>query len=722
MVASKTYLNYVTDIMQFLSWSVINKPEWVTDYGKARLQYIFVERANERARARSKRIRLQMKVLLRQCEGSPIMEVDLIRPREYMDFVLSLRHNRHGGYLSKSAYGSKRSALYHLFRLHNQRGYTEEFKSKLGNLFRGFNRQLQVRRAPRATAAPRDDEGAEDQPPGPERAWHSEGKEPMSVELFELLAKGFLDWGTIDGVFSFAFLVLSWHLACRSSNTANIRFSEINWSTSFDSFEVYFAHSKTDQTGADAKHSRHLFANPNNPLFCPVFALSCFFSVCNTQQGFNDPLFPGNDQHERFASSLQRLLQEKEVELNRLGYQLHDIGTHSIRKGAVSYLASLVGGPPAAAVCIRSGHSMGQVRDVYMRYVQAGDEFVGRALALAPILSDRFGASPPFFADGYSDTANDLAQQQFPMQANMPHLRKMLRMCLASLVYHRNFVNNLIPNHVVRLASQTLREQGTLDEIEGNNAIKVTLPWTDRDHVFTGIPPHVAVLQKLSLIRTEQQGLIEGFVGNVKKAIEESGVGGGLPGERLDRLFEQLQERLDQIGGPVAAREGAGGGLRIERQPRFTYHMYDGRFHRLPKDWRFPRVGVMAVWRMWWIGDTVQQVPPLRELKGSDFQYLDQLELQEEEMHARTGRFKGNRRKSTKLFSDLSFLMEYCTAQVSLKGGLVEEITLQSVDDMYALIEPEFTVSGPRNAQKKWTTHVKETRKKLRELRAANNQ
>ena len=36
-----------------------------------------------------------------------------------------------------------------------------------------------------------------------------------------------------------------------------------------------------------------------------------------------------------------------------LGFEVTDIGTHSIRKGAISYLASLPGGPPIAAVCIR---------------------------------------------------------------------------------------------------------------------------------------------------------------------------------------------------------------------------------------------------------------------------------------------------------------------------------------------------------------------------------
>ena len=78
-----------------------------------------------------------------------------------------------------------------------------------------------------------------------------------------------------------------------------------------------------------------------------------------------------------------------------MGYEVNDIGTHSIRKGAVSYLASLPGGPPAASTCIRAGWTMGKVKDIYIKYVASGDQFVGRCVSLLSLLRDDFGASPP---------------------------------------------------------------------------------------------------------------------------------------------------------------------------------------------------------------------------------------------------------------------------------------------------------------------------------------
>jgi hypothetical protein len=44
-----------------------------------------------------------------------------------------------------------------------------------------------------------------------------------------------------------------------------------------------------------------------------------------------------------------------------------ELGLHSIRKEVCTYIymASLPGGPPPAELCLRSGHSMGPVKDIY---------------------------------------------------------------------------------------------------------------------------------------------------------------------------------------------------------------------------------------------------------------------------------------------------------------------------------------------------------------------
>ena len=111
---------------------------------------------------------------------------------------------------------------------------------------------------------------------------------------------------------------------------------------------------KTDQTGEEAKYSWHLYAHPHCPVVCPVLALAMYFTCSfNTPQCGNNYLFPGDDQYQHFSEQLRCVLQEHRDEVSLLGANPSEIGTHSIRKDAVTYLASIPGGLAIAAVCIQ---------------------------------------------------------------------------------------------------------------------------------------------------------------------------------------------------------------------------------------------------------------------------------------------------------------------------------------------------------------------------------
>jgi hypothetical protein len=141
-----------------------------------------------------------------------------------------------------------------------------------------------------------------------------------------------------------------------------------------------------------------MYANPLSPIVCPLVALGLYFTSCfNTIQDNNGKLFPGAFQETRFAGLLQRVISEHWDEISIMGYKRSELGTHSIWKGAVSYIASIPGGPSAVAVCIRAGWTMGKVKDGYMRYVTSGDQFVGRTHCLLNVLTPDFGVSPPHF-------------------------------------------------------------------------------------------------------------------------------------------------------------------------------------------------------------------------------------------------------------------------------------------------------------------------------------
>jgi hypothetical protein len=185
----------------------------------------------------------------------------------------------------------------------------------------------------------------------------------------------------------------------------------------------------------------------------------------------------------------------------------------------------------------------------------------------------------------------------------------------------------------------------------------------------------------------------------------------------FDSFAGELRTQLDALTIRAIGPNGAPP-PRVETGRNYRFHYYDGHFNKLPKDWRFPRVGVLDAWRQWWIGDTVRSVPPLKNLNSDDVKFLDSLPLAGEELHARTGRFKENRRASRKVFADLKFLMEYMEKKVSEEASLPAEITITTVDTMYNVALPficgaEATANG-RFEQKKWISVVNELRKKLK--------
>ena len=89
----------------------------------------------------------------------------------------------------------------------------------------------------------------------------------------------------------------------------------------------------------------------------------------------------------------------------------------------------------------------------------------------------------------------------------------------------------------------------------------MSFPWSSIGvHVFTGIPPHVAVLQELNEMKTQQQGLIESFIDKVKQAIDKCGLAGGVLSEhRLRTIFdgfaEETRGQLEQIGNNNGAEQ-----------------------------------------------------------------------------------------------------------------------------------------------------------------------
>ena len=97
-----------------------------------------------------------------------------------------------------------------------------------------------------------------------------------------------------------------------------------------------------------------------------------------------------------------------------------------------------------------------------------------------------------------------------------------------------------------------------------------------------GIPLPVAILQGLTCLKMAQEGLIDSFVGKVKQATDECGLGGGaLTEQHLCDIFEgfsnEMREQQQVSNGNGNAQANVG--KRIETGQGYRWHSYRGSIH-----------------------------------------------------------------------------------------------------------------------------------------------
>jgi hypothetical protein len=151
---------------------------------------------------------------------------------------------------------------------------------------------------------------------------------------------------------------------------------------------------------------------------------------------------------------------------------------------------------------------MGNVKDRYFKYAENGDQYVGRCLCLLPILNVELASSPPIYSSSADEEwINEMVITQFFALRGVTEFGLLLRMCLASLLYHTDWIMQFLGvNHVVRNTSACFRDAIQLKRIKDDDWIKVTYPWSSPQLIFSGIPPYCSLLQHIAEVRSEQKG------------------------------------------------------------------------------------------------------------------------------------------------------------------------------------------------------------------------
>ena len=600
----------------------------------------------------------------------------------------------------------------YLFELYG-RSYTEDEKKEMKIVIAGIKRTISARVQASGNL--------EQMEPG---------KREMLFELYRKLNTWLMMKGDKASVFARAFLVVTWNLMCRSESTTSVKIADLVVRGE-DAIGIVFAHQKNDQDGSRQRKPRHIYANPIDYVTCPLLAI--FEYLClNGIRTSGVKLFKESS-HQRFWNIVKGVLQEHEVELNQMGYKISDLGTHSMRKGAATYVSSgTTAAPNSISINLRGGWKMG-INDVYMLYEKAGDAYVGRILSGLPVLSGEFASLPPYFecirTVGESD--EDFRQRKEVLDENVTTmknnlfssqgvpitLQRFLRMGLATAMFHFPQTTNLYP---VSAAIRTVHYYRSRDTEALVHEARLKLPWDDGNsdqylQKVTGVPPHVAQLSKLNEIKHITSQIVPQLrqelnnqTEQIRNDMDDRHMGGVFSEARMRTILSETSEgyadAIRDLNRKITDLQGGGGtqnrdnsieiggvGGSANEETYRTYLHSDGKRRKIPEGWKFPDCSLDLAFELWVHGSPLEGYPPYRVLTHADVDFVD--------------------RRATRTLNDLAMLCNIITDTAKARNIFKEDTSPSETRNMLnackdGLEIPAVTNGGnPRDINGlKWTS------------------
>jgi len=515
--------------------------------------------------------------------------------------------------------------------------------------------------------------------------------------------------GSKEALFSWSFLTLTWNLMCRSKNTVNIHRNHISWEN--DSLTIQFAHMKTDMMGFEEAVKRHVFANPLIPTICPVLALSVYLAV-TPSTNTNGKLFFGSNQYERFRKFLSDIVKNHADDIQAMGIDPHDIGVHSIRKGAATYACSgSTCGPSIAATCNRAGWTMGKVKDTYIQYEAAQDQYLGRILAGLNVQSHEFAVSPPYVISSTPEESilHDMSSV-FPF-AIATECRLHMKFCLASLLFHKAFLSEKVGNssriRTNPILLNRLSEQSVLNLRLTHVTVKFA--WEEPEIHLTGIPPHVLLfidnrllmntVQEYHLLQVSKiEAVANDAIAAIRSDLDSRNIGGGQVSlNRFEMMLAPISERIDRLASSMSTNGSttliSNNNPSVIEQSQLNNSHYmkyqwgqGNKWRRLPEGYEINRkLPPLVIWHLWHHGDDV--APPLK--------LIDQLDICDSVADSK-GKMRPSRDTEVRAFTDLKFLCNELDRVSGIRRGTTPSIS--SLTDHYQSAEVKEVIPSDTTA------------------------
>ena len=242
----------------------------------------------------------------------------------------------------------------------------------------------------------------------------------------------------------------------------------------------------------------------------------------------------------------------------------------------------------------------------------------------------------------------------------------LFKMCVASSVYHRQFLEQNLHSQSNVRASIFLLDRAPLDDY-----VITKYPWnkTASTPQLTGIPPDVLVLSEFESMRKQvddaKNELKLHFDESLKNELDERSVG-GLPYKRMNEMMEKMdgmmklldakavplsspmnvddtlgsgdnggfvtnEEEEEDVVIPIKDVDAATADQLVQVQTKkqlqarqYTIGYHHGRMNPLPASWQYPTgITLIQLINLWLIGVKEKNVPPLAKLSPHWVEHFD---------------------------------------------------------------------------------------------------
>ncbi|KAH9151942.1 hypothetical protein AeRB84_005562 [Aphanomyces euteiches] len=310
----------------------------------------------------------------------------------------------------------------------------------------------------------------------------------------------------------------------RSTSTASIRYQHITWRG--DALIIEYGLSNSDQEG-ELRSPRHVYANLTRPEVCPILSLAILLFTSAPQIGPTSLLF-GEKAQARFTAWLSTTCNKFEEDILAMGLLIAEIGTHSFRKCVATSVGNNTGGPSPISVWLRAGWSLGNVQSRCIFEEPGGDQFIGRCATGLNLNDISFASLPPHFSDVALSTVQWESILPGYSKTYPPTFRCAVPYLLASLVYHRDWVqSNFATSHPIFLS--LVWKSGILESLVDHVHAGIHSN-QESGLVASGIPPSIPLAIELEKMKQSIQELtqcvsksMDSIPDLVGKAVEQQG-------------------------------------------------------------------------------------------------------------------------------------------------------------------------------------------------------